>query len=64
MEIYSNQPGIQFYTSNVLPENPNTFKGDKSQLQTLIGKGNQKYYKHGAFCLETQIWPDAPNHVR
>lgn len=62
LEIYSNQPGVQFYCSNSIPEDPKTFKGDKSKLQTLPGKeGN--YYKHGAFCLETQNWPDAVNHV-
>lgn len=64
LEVYSNQPGVQFYTSNYFPDNPATFKGDKSKLTTLEGKGGAKYYKHGAFCLETQVWPDAPNHVR
>lgn len=62
LEIYSNQPGVQFYCSNSIPEDPKQFKGDKSKLQTLPGKeGN--YYKHGAICLETQNWPDAVNHV-
>lgn len=61
LEVYSNQPGVQFYTSNFFPENPNNFKGDKSKLKILAGKGTS-YYKHGAFCLETQNWPDAPNH--
>lgn len=30
----------------------------------LIGKGGVEYYKHGAFCLETQKFPDAVHHVR
>lgn len=29
----------------------------------LIGKGGVEYYKHGAFCLETQKFPDAVHHV-
>ncbi|XP_008199065.1 galactose mutarotase isoform X2 [Tribolium castaneum] len=61
LEVYSNQPGVQFYTSNFFPENPKTYKGDKTKLATLSGKG-ASYYKHGALCLETQNWPDAPNH--
>jgi galactose mutarotase-like enzyme len=56
LEVYSNQPGVQFYTSNYFPENA------KSK-ETLTGKDGN-YYKHGALCLETQNWPDAPNHVR
>ncbi|EFA01124.1 galactose mutarotase [Tribolium castaneum] len=51
LEVYSNQPGVQFYTANFFPENP----------KILSGKG-ASYCKHGAFCLETQNWPDAPNH--
>ncbi|CAG9759752.1 unnamed protein product [Ceutorhynchus assimilis] len=47
MEVYSNQPGVQFYSGNFLPEN------DRSQ-----GKG-ATYKKHGAFCFETQKYPDA-----
>lgn len=63
LEVYSNQPGVQFYCSNFIPEDPKLFKGDAKDLKTLKGKeGN--YYKHGAFCLETQNYPDAVNHVR
>jgi hypothetical protein len=29
----------------------------------VIGKGGVHYHKHGAFCLETQKFPDAVNHV-
>lgn len=62
LEVYSNQPGVQFYTGNFLPENPKSFQGDLKNLPRLTGKGTQ-YYKHGAFCLETQNYPDAVNHV-
>lgn len=51
LEVYSNQPGVQFYTGNFMPED------DKSP-----GKG-ATYKKHGAFCLETQIYPDAIHHA-
>ncbi|PSN40772.1 Aldose 1-epimerase [Blattella germanica] len=55
MEVYSDQPGVQLYTANFLP---NTCAGDSA----LIGKNGAKYMKHGAFCLETQNFPDAVNH--
>ncbi|MBC8077983.1 MAG: galactose mutarotase, partial [Chloroflexales bacterium] len=41
MEVYTTQPGVQLYTGNVLDGN-------------LIGKEQQRYIKHAAFCLETQ----------
>jgi aldose 1-epimerase len=56
MEVYSNQPGVQFYTSNFLPDESS---GDK----LIVGKNGAYYMKHGAFCLETQNFPDAVNHV-
>ena len=46
MEILTTQPGIQFYTGNFL---------DGSA--TAGG-----HTKHAAFCLETQHYPDTPNH--
>lgn len=45
MEIWSDQPGVQFYTSNFL---------------TTKGKAGKDYVKHSAFCLEAQIQPNAP----
>uniref|UniRef100_A0A8C8SMJ7 Galactose mutarotase n=1 Tax=Pelusios castaneus TaxID=367368 RepID=A0A8C8SMJ7_9SAUR len=48
MEVYTTQPGIQFYTGNFLDG-------------SLQGKGGSVYPKHSAFCLETQHWPDAVN---
>ena len=49
MEVYTDQPGIQFYTGNHLDGK-------------LIGKERKAYQNHGAFCLETQHYPDSPNH--
>jgi aldose 1-epimerase len=48
MEVYTDQPGMQFYTGNSLSGQ------DKV-------KSNRPYKKHSAFCLETQNFPDAPN---
>lgn len=48
MEVYTTEPGIQFYTGNFL-------KGD------LVGKRGITYNKHAAMCLETQHFPDSPN---
>ncbi|XP_040378354.1 galactose mutarotase-like [Oryza brachyantha] len=45
MELWSDQPGVQFYTGNFL-------KGEE-------GKGGARYVKHGGLCLETQDFPDA-----
>lgn len=47
MEIWSNQPGIQFYTGNFLDGIP--------------GKAGAVYQKNGALCLETQAFPDSIN---
>ena len=49
MEILTTEPAIQFYTSNFLDG-------------TIAGKGGKVYKKHYAFCLETQHFPDSPNH--
>lgn len=48
MEIYTTEPGIQFYSGNFLDG-------------TITGKQNKVYhYRHG-LCLETQHFPDSPN---
>ena len=47
MEIYTTQPGIQFYTGNFLD---GTLKG-----------GGKTYEKHAGFCLEANHFPDSPN---
>lgn len=49
MTTLTTLPGIQFYTGNFLDGCP-------------PGKGGARYEKHGAFCLETQYFPDSPNH--
>ncbi len=48
MEVYTNEPGIQFYGGN--------FLNGKD-----IGKGKVAYRYRTAFCLETQHFPDSPN---
>jgi len=48
MEVWTNQPGVQFYTGNFL-------RGQR-------GKMGVDYVRHSAFCLETQNFPDAVNH--
>jgi aldose 1-epimerase len=49
LQVLTDQPGIQFYTGNFLDG-------------TVKGKGGVTYGKHAAFCLETQHFPDSPNH--
>ena len=49
MEVLTTQPGIQFYSGNFLDG-------------SLIGKGGVAYEKYAALCLETQHYPDSPNH--
>jgi aldose 1-epimerase len=48
MEVWSTEPGIQFYTGNFLDG-------------TLTGKAGKVYQKRSGFCLETQHYPDSPN---
>lgn len=48
MEVMTTQPGVQFYTGNVLKGN-------------LHGIGGT-FTRRSAFCLETQHFPDSPNH--
>ena len=48
LEVFTTQPGIQFYTGNFLD----------GTIKTSAGKGINQ---HSAFCLETQHFPDSPN---
>jgi len=48
LEIFTTEPGIQFYTGNYLDG-------------TEVGKGGWKYEFRNAFCLETQHFPDSIN---
>jgi aldose 1-epimerase len=49
MEVFTTQPGIQLYTGNFLDG-------------TVTGKQGHVYQRRYAFCLETQHFPDSPNH--
>ena len=49
MEVYTNEPGLQFYTGNFLDG-------------TLTGKNGVVYKKHQALCLEADHFPDSVNH--
>lgn len=48
MEVFTNEPGIQFYSGNFL-------KGKE------VGKQNKPYNFRSALCLETQHFPNSPN---
>lgn len=48
LEVYTDQPGVQFYSGNFLD----------GSIKTDEGK---PIPKHGAMCLETQHFPDSPN---
>ena len=47
LAVHTDQPGVQLYTGNTLDE----FSADGAP-----------YTRHGALCLETQQFPDAPNY--
>jgi len=49
LEVLTDQPGVQFYTANFLVGN-------------RVGKSGRFYRQGDAFCLETQHFPDSPNH--
>jgi aldose 1-epimerase len=49
MEMFTTEPGVQFYTGN--------FLDGKTK-----GKGGVAYQKHQGFCLEAQHFPDSVNH--
>ncbi|MDB5158736.1 MAG: Aldose 1-epimerase [Mucilaginibacter sp.] len=51
MKTYTTEPGVVFYTGNGF--------NDK-----IKGKGGKPFTKHGAFCLETQHYPDSPNQPK
>lgn len=49
MQILTDQPGLQFYSGNFLDGK-------------IHGKGGVAYQHRTALCLETQLFPDSPNH--
>ncbi len=49
MEVFTDEPGLQFYGGNFLDG-------------TIEGKEAKSYQYRSAFCLETQHFPDSPNH--
>jgi len=49
LEVFTDQPGLQFYSGNFLTGN-------------LVGKSGKPYVHRGGLCLETQHFPDSPNH--
>lgn len=51
MEVYTTEPGLQFYSGNFLTGKTND------------GKGKAAYGYRSAFCLETQHFPDSPNEA-
>jgi aldose 1-epimerase len=50
LDVLTTEPGIQFYSGNFLDG-------------TVRGKGGQLYGHRTGFCLETQHFPDSPNHA-
>jgi aldose 1-epimerase len=48
MEVYTTEPGLQFYSGNFLDG-------------SITGKSAQVYQRRSGFCLETQHFPDSPN---
>jgi len=48
MTVYTDQPGLQFYSGNFLDGSAN-------------GKNGIAYGRRTGLCLETQVFPDAPN---
>jgi len=48
MEVFTTEPGLQFYSGNFLDG-------------SITGKNGHVYQKRSGFCLETQHFPDSPN---
>jgi len=48
MEVYTTEPGLQFYSGNFLED-------------ATTGKGGKVYNRRNGFCLEAQHFPDSPN---
>jgi aldose 1-epimerase len=48
MRVSTTEPGVQLYTAN--------------HVKNLAGRGGRIYGPHAGLCLETQHFPDSPNH--
>jgi len=48
LEVWTTEPGVQFYTGNFLDGK-------------IVGKAGRTYQRRYGFCLETQHFPDSPN---
>ena len=49
LDVRTTEPGVQFYTGNFLDG-------------TIVGKAGRRYPRRSAVVLETQHYPDSPNH--
>ncbi|MEK9773279.1 MAG: aldose epimerase family protein [Opitutae bacterium] len=49
LKLFTNQPGVQFYSGNYLDG-------------SLIGSAGKPYPLRSGLCLEPQVYPDSPNH--
>ena len=49
LEVATTEPGLQFYSGNFLDG-------------SITGKGGRVYRRRTGLCLETQHYPDSPNH--
>lgn len=50
LTVETTQPGVQLYTGNFLDG-------------SVTGRHGKKYEQRTGLCLETQVFPDAPNHA-
>lgn len=49
LKVFTDQPGIQFYSGNYLDD-------------SLVGSSGKSYPLRSGLCLEPQVFPDSPNH--
>ena len=49
LEVQTTEPGVQLYSANF--------------ATPVSGRGGVLYPRHAGFCLETQHFPDSPNHA-
>jgi len=50
LSISTTEPGVQFYSGNFLDG-------------SMVGRGGRRYQRRFGVCLETQHFPDSPNHA-